>query len=90
MQFHDEYDSECAWNFVQIPEKWGKRPLQWLDKHSKKEAWVRVQKTKKGKTREEQSQTMFIVFFDIKGNVHKGFILAGHTINSTYYCDVLW
>jgi hypothetical protein len=30
---------------------------------------------------------MPIVFFDIKGIVHKEFVLAGQTFNSTYYCD---
>jgi hypothetical protein len=32
---------------------------------------------------------MLIIFFDIKGIVHKEFILAGHTVNSAYYCDIL-
>jgi hypothetical protein len=30
-----------------------------------------------------------IVFFDIRGIVHKEFVLAGQTANSAYYCDVL-
>jgi hypothetical protein len=33
---------------------------------------------------------MFIIFFHIKGIVHKEFILEGQTVNSAYYCDVLW
>jgi hypothetical protein len=33
---------------------------------------------------------MLIVFFDIKEIVHKEFVLAGQTVNSAYYCDVLW
>jgi hypothetical protein len=33
---------------------------------------------------------MLMTFFDIKGIVHKEFVLAGQTVNSTYYCDVLW
>jgi hypothetical protein len=32
---------------------------------------------------------MLFIFFDIKGIVHKEFILAGQTVNSTYCCDVL-
>jgi hypothetical protein len=32
---------------------------------------------------------MPIIFFDIKGNVHKEFVLEGQTINFAYYCDVL-
>jgi histidinol phosphatase-like enzyme len=45
--------------------------------------------TEKGETGEEQSQNMLIIFFDIKGNVHKEFAMAGQTVNSAYYCDVL-
>jgi hypothetical protein len=32
---------------------------------------------------------MLIIFFGIKGIVHKEFVLAGQTDNSAYYCDVL-
>jgi hypothetical protein len=35
-------------------------------------------------------KSMLIIFFDIKGIVHKEFVLASQTVNSTYYCDVLW
>jgi hypothetical protein len=31
---------------------------------------------------------MLIIFFDIKGIVHKEFVLAGQTVNSAYNCDV--
>jgi hypothetical protein len=31
---------------------------------------------------------MLIIFLDIEGIVHKE-VLAGHTVNSAYYCDVL-
>jgi hypothetical protein len=31
-----------------------------------------------------------IIFFDIKGRVFNEFVLAGQTVNSPYYCDVLW
>jgi hypothetical protein len=30
-----------------------------------------------------------LIFSDISGIVHKEFILAGQTVNSTYCCDVL-
>jgi hypothetical protein len=33
---------------------------------------------------------MLIIFFDIKGTVHKEFVLADQTVNSAYYYDVLW
>jgi hypothetical protein len=32
---------------------------------------------------------MLTIFFDIKGIVHKEFALAGQTVNSVYYSDVL-
>jgi hypothetical protein len=35
-------------------------------------------------------KSIFIVFFDIKGIVHKGFIPEGKTVNSAYYCDISW
>jgi hypothetical protein len=34
-------------------------------------------------------RSMLIILFDNKGIVHKKFVLAGQTINSTHYCDVL-
>jgi hypothetical protein len=34
-------------------------------------------------------QACSLLFFDIKGIVHKQFVLAGQTVNSAYYCDVL-
>jgi hypothetical protein len=33
---------------------------------------------------------MLIIFFDIKWSIHKEFILEVQTVNSVYYCDVLW
>jgi hypothetical protein len=32
---------------------------------------------------------MLIIFFDIKGIVHKDFVPAGQTVNSAHYCDGL-
>jgi hypothetical protein len=37
-----------------------------------------------------KAKSMLIIFFDIKGNVHKEFALAGQTVSSVYYCEVLW
>jgi hypothetical protein len=34
-------------------------------------------------------KSMLIIFFVIKRIVHREFILVGHTVNSTHYCDVL-
>jgi hypothetical protein len=36
-----------------------------------------------------KAKSMLIIFFDIKGIVHKEFVLVGQTVNFTYYCDVL-
>jgi hypothetical protein len=34
-------------------------------------------------------KSMLIIFLDIKGIVKKQFVLAGQTMNSAYYCDIL-
>jgi hypothetical protein len=34
-------------------------------------------------------EVLFGYFFDIKGIVHKQFVLAGKIVNSAYHCDVL-
>jgi hypothetical protein len=43
---------------------------------------------KKGETGEEQSD-MLNIFFDINGIVHKKLILAGQSVSSAYYYDIL-
>jgi hypothetical protein len=50
----------------------------------------KLTKTVKGETGDELSQEHIIIFFDISGVVHKEFILTGQTVNSSYYCDILW
>jgi hypothetical protein len=30
-----------------------------------------------------------LIFIDIKGIVHKGFVLTGQTVNCKYYCEIL-
>jgi hypothetical protein len=40
-------------------------------------------------TGEEQSQEHAHRFFNIEGIVRKEFVLAGQTVNSVYYCDIL-
>jgi hypothetical protein len=42
----------------------------------------RAKKVRQVKTK---VKSMLIVFFDIKGIVHKEFVLAGQTVNSAYY-----
>jgi hypothetical protein len=34
-------------------------------------------------------KNMPIIFFDIKGIVHKEFVLAGQSVSTACYCDVL-
>jgi hypothetical protein len=36
-----------------------------------------------------EDKTMFIIFFGIKGIVHKEFVLAGKGLNSPCYCRLL-
>jgi hypothetical protein len=45
---------------------------------------------KKGRQVKNKVKSIFIIFFDIKGIVHKEFVLAGQTVDSAYKCDVLW
>jgi sarcosine oxidase delta subunit len=49
----------------------------------------KLTETEKGETGKEQSQEQ-THHFDIKGNVHKEFVLKSQTVNSAYYCDALW
>jgi ligand-binding sensor protein len=43
--------------------------------------------TEQDKTDEQQN--ILIIFFHIKGIVHKEFVSAAQTVNSSYYSDVL-
>jgi hypothetical protein len=51
--------------------------------------WV-FETEKKMRQAKSTVKSMLIIFFDIKGTVHKEFILAGQTVNSSYLCKVLW
>jgi hypothetical protein len=44
---------------------------------------------KKARQVKSKVKSMLIIFFDIKGIVHKEFFLASQAVNSAYYCDVL-
>jgi hypothetical protein len=45
--------------------------------------------TKKVRQMKSNVESMLIIFSDIKGIVRNKFVLAGQTVNSTSYCDVL-
>jgi hypothetical protein len=50
----------------------------------------KLTRTKKGETGEKSKvRSMLIIFFDVKGILHKEFVLAGQAVNSAYYCHVL-
>jgi hypothetical protein len=36
-----------------------------------------------------KAKSILIILFDMKGIVHKEFILAAQAVHSAYYCDVL-
>jgi hypothetical protein len=44
---------------------------------------------KKARQMKSKVKSMLISFFDIKGIVHNEFALAGQTVNSAYYCEIL-
>jgi hypothetical protein len=46
-------------------------------------------RTKKIRQVVKKVKSILFIFFDIKGIVHEEFILAGQTVSSAYYCDVL-
>jgi hypothetical protein len=44
---------------------------------------------KKARHVKSKVKSMFIIFFDIRGIVHKEFVLAGQIVNPTYSCHAL-
>jgi hypothetical protein len=47
------------------------------------------QTEKKARQAECKVESTTIIFFDIKGIVHKEFVLGGQRVSSTHYSDVL-
>jgi hypothetical protein len=45
---------------------------------------------RKARHMKRKVKSMLLIFFDIKGTVHKEFVLGGQMVNSAYYCDSLW
>jgi hypothetical protein len=46
-------------------------------------------RTEKARQMKSKVKGMIIIFFDIKRVVHKELVVAGQTVDSTCYCDVL-
>jgi len=44
---------------------------------------------KKARQSRSATKSMFIVFFNIRGIVHHGFVPEGQTVNAEFYCNVL-
>jgi hypothetical protein len=47
----------------------------------------RLKKVRQVKSKVKNMPT---IFFEIKGIVHKEFVVASHTVNSAICCDVSW
>ena len=45
---------------------------------------------KKARQVKSNLKSMINTFFDIKGIVHKEFVPTGRTVNSRFYCEILW
>jgi hypothetical protein len=92
----DGSDKGTASNFVQISGKSAKRSLEMLRQAFREESmssrWKNTnsQRPKKVRQVKRKVKRMLIIFFNIEGIVHKECFLEGQTVNSTYYCDVLW
>jgi hypothetical protein len=84
MRFRDGSDKGIAYSFVQmIRQEVGEERMSCTRK-------VQTRRDRK-KARQVKSKVNnnLIIFFDIKRFVHEEFVLAGQTVNSAYYCDVL-
>jgi hypothetical protein len=83
-------NNECESNLVQISENVRRKPWQWLDsfRGRKHEPYTESRNSPRAK-KPRQVKSMLIIFFDIKGIVHKYFVLAGQTVNFAYYCNIL-
>jgi transposase len=57
----------------------------------KHELYISPNSPRPKKVRQVKSKvkSMLTIFFHMKEIVHKEFVLAGQTVNSAYYCDIL-
>jgi hypothetical protein len=98
LRFRDWSYSECASNFMKISVKVWQRPRIWLDMRLMKTAWavhwslndiLGSGQTENSRQINIKVEIKVIIFFDIKGIVHKEFLLWGQAVNSAYYCGIL-
>jgi hypothetical protein len=57
--------------------------------HGRKHESPNSPRPKKERRMKSKVKRMLFIFFDIKGTIHKEFVVAVQTFNSAYYCDVL-
>jgi histone-lysine N-methyltransferase SETMAR len=70
------FTGDQSWIYGYDP-KTKQHSSQWKSPNSPRQVKIRV-------------KSLLIIFFDIKRIVHREFFLAGQTVNSAFYCDVLW
>jgi hypothetical protein len=75
MQFRGGSDKGTASNFVQWLHKRSGKKARKVQIHWDRKRWI------------TKSRSTLIIFFD---SIHNEFVLAGQTVNSAYYGDILW
>jgi hypothetical protein len=88
MRFRYGSDKGTASNVAQIPEKVRRRRCRGR-KHEPYPESPNSPRPKKARQLKSEVKSMIIIFFDIKGIVHKEILLAGQTISAAYYCNIL-
>jgi hypothetical protein len=86
MRFRDGSDKGTAVEFVKISEKCNgdHEPYPGTSMACSVQG-----RPKKARQVRSKVKSMLIIFFDIKGIIHKEFVLSHQTVNSAYCCDVL-
>jgi hypothetical protein len=92
-RFSNGSDSECASNFVHILDEcdrdsYNDETSVWGRMHEAYTESSNSLSPRKSRQVKIKVKSM-LIFFDIKGIVHKEFVLADQAINPTYYCVVL-
>jgi hypothetical protein len=94
MRFRDGSDKGTASNCLQISERVTEnltmtRQVFGENSMSRAQKVKNSPKPKKGRQVKSKIKSMLIIFFNIKGIVHKEVVPAVQRVNSVYYCDVL-